>query len=886
MSLWRQLSRGLRALTRRRASDRDLDDEVQHYLDEAIVAHQQRGLSPDAARRAAQLEVGNTTVVREEARSYGWENVVESTGADLRYAARRLRSSPGFTAVTVLTLSLGVGAATTIFSVVDPILLESLPYPRASQLVTLSDRADDGSPVAATFGTFSELQRRSRSFESLAASDSWRPSLTATTEPERLLGQRVSPAYFHTLGVSPAVGRDFAPEEGSVGGPRVAILSDRLLQRRFAGDRSIVGRSIRLDDAEYLVIGVMPPRFANVLSPNADIWAPLQEGAQAPFNSREWGHHYQIVGRLNPGVTLPGVTNELKSIAVLPIVQFARPPWANLVNGVLVRSLHDDVTGDVRPILLAIIGAVLLLLTIACVNVTNLLLARGAVRRGELAMRIALGAGRGRVLRQLLTETLLLAVIGGACGLLLAQLGTHALIALSPPGLPRVDAIGLNGAVLAFALVASTVIGLIVGVVPALTAARSELNAGLQGSSRRTAGGGAALRRGLVITEVALAAVLLVGAGLLMRSLEQLFAVAPGFNTSRLVTLQVIAPGVAYRSDTARLQYYERALETVRHVPGVVAAAFTSQLPLSDDLDGYGYELASLPRPRSDQDGSALRYAVTPGYLATMGIPVVRGRALEASDVVTGPEPILINESFARRRFGARNPIGERVRFGPETGGTRPWDVIVGVVGDVKQTSLAAGESDAFYVPMGRWWWVDNVQSLVVRTSGDPATLVPSIKHAIWSIDKNQPIERVITMDGLIARSASERRFALVIIESFALSALLLAAVGIYGVLSGSVSERHREIGVRAALGATRQNIVGLVVRQGLALTLLGVLLGAIGALGATRAIASLMFGVSRLDLATYSGVTTLIVSVSILACWLPAWRAARVDPAITLRAD
>jgi len=885
MSLWRQLTLGLRALTRRDATDADVSDELRHYLDLSIASHERRGLAPDEARRAAQLEMGNMTVAREQVRSYGWENAIEAVAADVRYALRRLRANPGFSVVSVLTLALGIGAATAIFSVVNPILFESLPYPGADRLVVLAERGRDGSAIAPTFGSYVELLARSRSFESLAAADRWQPSLTGTGEPERLVGQRVSATYFRTLSVAPTVGRDFIATEDEPSGARVVILSDRLVQRRFAGDRGIVGRAIRLSDDEYLVIGIMPRRFTDVLAPAADVWAPLQAPSRGAFNSREWGHHYRIVGRLRPGVRRTAAADEMRALAAMPIREFSRPPWADLRNGVLVQSLQEEVARDARPALLAVVGAVVLLLAIACVNVTNLLLARAAQRRAELAMRVALGAGRGRLVRQLLTETFVLALLGGAGGLAIADVGVRGLIALSPPGLPRAEAIAIDGPVYLFALIASAAIGLLVGLVPALGSARG-LGEGLQGSSRRATGTRREVRRALVVAEVALALVLLVSAGLLMRSLERLFAVAPGFDASHLLTMQVIDPGRAYRSDTARRQFYERALDAAREVPGVTAAAFTSQLPLSDDLDGYGYEVASTPSVKPGEDGSALRYVVTPGYFAAMRIPLRRGRLLNGRDADATPEAVVISESFARRKFGARNPIGERVRFGPEAGSDRPWDLIVGVVGDVKQQSLASTTTDAFYVAMGRWWWVDNVQSLVVRTSGEPAALAPAIKRAVWTVDANQPIQRIMTMDALIALSAAERRFALVIIESFAVAALVLAAVGIYGVLSGSVSERMREIGVRSALGAPRRSILTLIVRQGLSLVFLGIVIGVGGAVAATRTLVSLMFDVALLDPVTYFGVGALLIAVSLLACWLPAWRAARVDPAITLRAE
>ena len=886
MSFWRHLTRGVRVLANRAAADREVSDELQHYADQVAAEHVRNGSSIDVARRAAQREVGNLTVAREQVRAYGWENAVDSLVADVRYALRRLRGNPAFTTVSALTLALGIGATTTIFSAINPILLASLPYPNANELVTIDDRGQDGSPLAPTLGTFGELRARARSFAALAASDDWRPSITGTAEPERVTGQRITPNFFRTLGVAPAIGRDFLEEEGEQGGPKVVILSDRLLNRRFGGDRSIVGRRVMLDDREYLVVGIMPPKFANVIAPNADIWSPLQEQLPAPFNSRQWGHHYQILARLAPHVAAETASREIAALGRAAVAEFPRPRWAPLSQGMLLETLHSRITRTVKPALLVIVGAVLLLLTIACVNVTNLLLGRSAQRRGEMAMRVALGAGRSRLLRQLLTESVLLAGIGGAIGLVLAKIGVGALTVLSPPGLPRADAIHLDTPVFIFALGVTALVGLVIGVAPALGAARNGLSNDLQRSGKRTVGGGAMLRRGLVVTEVALALVLLVSAGLLMRSLERLFAIKPGFDTAHLLTMQVIDPGRRHASDTLRRQYYEQVLAAVQQVPGVTAAAFTSQLPLSEDLEGYGYEFQSRPSSKPGEDGSALRYTVTPGYFETMRIPLRQGRLLQGTDSHSGTEAIVINESLARRLFANRNPIGERVRFGPEAGTDRPWDVVVGVVGDVRQQSLALAPTDAFYVLMGSWWWVDNVQSLVVRTVGEPSALVPSIKRAIWLVDANQPIQRIVTVDGLISTSASQRRFTLVVIEAFAVAALLLAAIGLYGVLSGSVSERTREIGVRAALGATRQDILSLVMRQGLALTIVGAIIGIGVASAATRVLMSLLFEVSRLDPVTYVAVLVLLGIVAALACWLPAARAARVDPAITLRAD
>jgi putative ABC transport system permease protein len=432
----------------------------------------------------------------------------------------------------------------------------------------------------------------------------------------------------------------------------------------------------------------------------------------------------------------------------------------------------------------------------------------------------------------------------------------------------------------------TTIVGLIVGFVPAIGAARADIRDGLQQGSRRTAGGHASIRSTLVIAEVALALVLLVNAGLLVRSLEHLFGVTPGFQPSQLLTMQVIESGHAYSSDTVRQQTYDRALDAVRQLPGVRAVALTSHVPLSGDYDTYGFELQSLSVGRAGENGSAARYVVSPRYFETMGIPLRRGRLLDARDATEGAENVVISESFAKREFAERNPIGERVRFGPEAGSSRPWDIIVGVVGDVKQESLAVGETEAFYITTGRWRWADNNQSMVVRASGDPLALTSIVKRTIWSVDAHLPIERIASMDGLIAASASDRHFVLVVIETFAFAALLLAAIGMYGVISGSVTERLREIGIRSALGANSRDIVGQVIGRGVGLAVVGVMIGIGGAFASSRLLESLLFDVSRLDAITYVGVSALLAGVAVLASWLPARRAARVDPTITLRAE
>jgi putative ABC transport system permease protein len=856
--------------------ERELADEIESHLQMHIEDNLRCGMTPERARREAILKLGGIEPTKQACRDRSTLPFIETLMQDLRFAIRHLRKNPGFASTSTLILALGIGASGAIFSVLNPILFQPLPYPQASRVMMIWYRAPDGSRVAETFGTYRELVERSRSFDAIAVMKPWQPTMTGADEPERFDGQSVSAGYFRVLGVSPVQGRDFHTSDDRLNGPKEVIVSDKLWRRRFSGDRTIVGRQVMLEGNVYTVIGVMPSSFENVLAPSADIWSPLQYDMSQEF---AWGHHLRMVGRVRPDVGMDQARRELDTIAHTTVAEFPRMSWASLKQGFVVNLLQEEVTGAIKPALFAVLAAVILVLLIACVNVTNLLLASGARRRGEFAMRAALGAGRRRLMRQLLTESLLLAAIGGLLGILGAQFGVRALVALSPPSLPRLGAIGLDRNVFAFALGITTLVGLVVGIMPALRASRNDPQSALQQSSARAAGGHQRTRQMLVVAEIALALVLLVSTGLLLRSFDRLFAVDPGFDASNLLTMQVDTSGRRFDKNTTD-RFFAQMLEAVRNTAGVTSSSFTSQLPMSGDDDEYG---ARFEGDDAKVGYNVFRYAVSPDYLETIHIPLRRGRLLDARDVAGAPLAVLISESLANRKFAGREPVGQRVHLGPTD---RPSYTIVGVVGDVKQMSLAESQPDAVYITTTQSWFVDGALSLVVRAPGDTASLTPAVRKAIWSVDKDQAIVRVATMNELLAASAAERRFALIVFEAFALVALALAAAGIYGVLAGGVAERTREIGVRAALGASRGSLVALVVRQGMMLTGIGVAIGLAGAVAASEAISAMLFDVSRFDPITYLGVIVLLLGASGFACWVPAWRVARVDPSITLRAE
>jgi putative ABC transport system permease protein len=878
--LWiKELGRRLFMMLRRGKLDRELDEEMRLHVDLRAEELSKRGVMSGEARAMARRRFGNTALLHEQSRDeWGWV-WFDQLLVDIRLAARPLRSSPGFAALTISILAVGIGATTAIFSAVNPVLFEPLPYPGADRIMTIWEIRSDGARNDGTFGMYKGLAERSRLFDSFAVFKTWQPTMTSTAEPERFEGQRVSVAYFRVLGVRPIMGRDFTTSDDRMNGPNVVILSNKLWRRRFNADSSIVGQDFTLEGTKYTVIGVMPDGFENVIAPAAELWGPLQyEMSQG----RAWGHHLRTIGRLRSGVNIDRATREVAGLAH-ELINEQRPETYGGDFEIHLISLQSDITRSVKPALLAIAGAVALVLVVACVNVTNLLLARGARRRAEFALRTALGAGRRRLVRQLLTESLFLAVMGGVAGMAVAMIGVRALVALSPPGLPRAAAIGLNGTVFLFGLGVTAIVGFVFGLIPALQISRSGPHRDMQDRSPRTTGAQRRMRSVLVVAEVALAFALMVGSGLLLRSLQHWFAVDAGFDPSQLLTMQVQTSGRRFRENATTTRFFEDALEAVRNVPGVAAAALTSQLPLSGDSELYGVHFESSPIQAEAEDHSAFRYAVSPGYIETMRIPLRRGRLLNDRDRDGAPLAAMINESYANRNFPGMDPIGQRLRIGPQNG---PLYSIVGVVGDVKQVSLGLGRPDSVYVTPSQWRFTDNTMSLVIRTHGDPAAVAAAVRTAVWSVDKDQPVVRIATMSDLVTASAAERRFALILFEAFALATLVLAAAGIYGVLSGNVAERTREFGVRTALGASRRNIIALVVRQGAVLTGSGIVIGLLGAVAASSAIAAMLFGISRLDPLTYAGVIAILCGASVLACLVPAWRAIQIDPSTTLRSE
>ena len=803
---------------------------------------------------------------------------METLWQDLRYGFRMLARNPGFTAVAVLTLALGIGANIAIFTVVNSVLLQPLPYKGSEQLVALflSERDGDDRLNPTSPANFLVWKAESRTLEQMTAAHPWSPALTGRSHPDQLEGLKASASLFDLLGVEPLHGRTFLPEEGEPGGDHVVVLGHGLWQRRFGGDRDIIGQTLILDGKPYMVIGVMPQgfHFPPFWATQAEMWVPL---AFEPRDAMNQSRHLRTFARLRPGVTLADVRAEMTALQEQLKQVF---PDANAGTAVNVDPLREPVVSSVRPALLVLLATVGVVLLIACANVANLLLARASVREKEIAIRAALGAARSRLVRQLMTESVLLALLGVGLGSLFAYAGVRALIALSPPDLPRLHEIGFQGAVFGFTLVVSALTVLLFGLAPSWLNSQTNLNQALQEGGRRTSGATRSRLRGtLIVAEVALSVVLLTGAALLVRSFLHLQQLDPGFRKQSLLTMTVPLAGSSHVSPEEQNLFFQEVRREVESLPGVMSAAFINHLPLGGDIWSRRYVVEGQPVPPPEEIPTASFRVATPGYFETMGIQVVRGRAFGEQDRQDSLPVVIVNQKLAERAWPGGDPLGRRLRTG------KNWLTVVGVEGDVRQWDLTQEVRPEIYFPYAQnpaAWWLQT--SLVVHTGVPPESLVRAVQAKVWAIDPLMPVTNIRPMEQILAHDSGSQRFNAILLALFSLLAVVLAAVGIYGVISYSVSQRTHEIGIRMALGAQPRDIFRLVVGQGMVLTLIGVAVGLVGAFALTRFLSSLLFGVSTTDPATFAGVALLLAAVALLACYFPARRATRVDPLVALR--
>ena len=872
----------LRSLFRGCRVDLELDEELQYHLEQKTHEYIRKGLGPEEARYAALREFGGVTQAKEKCRDTRRVSWIQDLIQDVRYGARMLRKAPGFTAVAVLTLALGIGANTAIFSLVSGVLLRPLPYRDPARLVTIWEKDDLGHPGNTTFATYTDWKAMSKSFEELALYSSWQPTLTGSSDPEQLSGLRVTNNYFRTLGIRPALGRDFRSEEDTPSSNKVVILGHGLWERRFNSDPNIVGKTISLNTVSYVVAGVLPANFQSLMSMDprgsaVEIWRVLGYDASQPWACRTC-HHLVAIGRLRPGVALAQANAEMGTISA---ALWKAYPKDYSASGVVLTPLREQLLGPVSTTLYVLLAAVTLVLLVACANLANLLLARATRRDREIAVRTALGAAPGRIVRQLLTENCLLALLGATVGLMPAYWTPKLLAALGTGDLPRLAEVRVDGRVLLFTLVLALLTGVVSGMAPAFRLSNPNLHDSLKEGARGSSGwAGSRMRSLLVVSEVTLSLTLLIGASLLLRTLTQVLNVAPGFDVSHVLTMRTSVLGQKYADNNNLRQFYVQAVERVRALPGVEAAGVVSEIPLGGNMDQYGFHAEGKLNANPELDPSAVRYCVSPGYRSTMGIPLLRGRDLAESDTAEQPQVVLINEAAARQVWPGEDPLGKRVKIG---GVDQPWWTVVGVVGDVHQNGLDLAPTMQFYVPHAQWPFPDSDMIFAIRTAGPPEAMAGAGRQTIRSLDPNQPISRVMPLEDYVGLSVQGRRFSLVLLGAFAAIAFLLSVVGIYGVTAYTVTQRTREIGIRMALGAQRRDMVMLVLRQGLLAVLGGVALGIAISAVLTRFLASMLFEVKPLDPATFMLVPVLLVGVAVLACWLPARRAMLVDPVVAL---
>ena len=856
--------------------DQELTEEIRAHLDLLTETRIQQGLTPEDARRAALVELGGVEQLKESVREVRHGRLLEDLAQDARYALRSLRKHPGFTFVAVLTLALGIGANTAIFSVINAVLLRPLPYENADRLVILTETLSER-PIGVSYPNFVDWRNQSTAFENIAAvrhRESF--NLTGAGESERLQGRLVSANFLSTLGVNPIAGRDFVAEDDRPGATPAVILSHAFWQRRFGGDEKIIGSQLTLNRQSFTVVGVLPADFQYGL--DADVTVPISLQAER-YAARGRDPGIETVARIKSGVSVEAANAELNTIAARLEQQY---PESNTGRRVRLDSLREALVGDIRPTLLTLLGAVGLVLLIACANVANLLLARSTRRQKEIAIRTALGAGRRRILRQLFTESVLLAIAAGVAGLLLAIVGTSLMSSYLPEGIPRIREISIDAPVLVFTLAASILTGVLFGLAPALQTSNPSLTETLKEGERNSSPGHNRTGKVLVVAEVALTLMLLIGAGLLVKSFWRLMQVDPGFNPQNLLAMQ-IAVNAGQDEGPRVANFLDQLQQRVKQLPGVQSVAISNGLPFEvANQPAFVIEGQAPPEPGNEPNG--ILYIVSPDYLDTLQITVLRGRSFSVHDTPSTTPVALIDEVFARQYFPNQDPLGKRLRHTE----TRE---IVGIVRHVEHTNLEGQSASRgeVYTPFSQIAverlprFVRRV-NLLVRTTVDPLSLAQPVRNQISALDKDQAVFNVRTMEQALSRSVAARRFSMILLSVFATLALILAAVGIYGVISYSVAQRTREVGIRMALGAQTTDVLKLVVRDGLKLVVIGVVVGLVGAFMLSRLLTTLLFGVKPTDLITYATVALGLIAVALAACYIPARRAAKVDPLVALR--
>ena len=881
MNIFRNIAAGLRELWRRNESETELSEELKTYVEHAAELKVQAGATPEEALRSAQLEAGGMETVKHQVRSVGWEFALEVLLQDVRYGVRMLFKSPLFTAVALTTIAIGIGANTAIFSLVDAILLRPLPYPNPQQLIVVGTN-QLGESAMSPMGTadFLAWRDRQQSFEQVAVFDGARGfAWSGMGEPERIPGVDVSANFFSILGVKPLKGRGFHPGEDGPGAPGLVVIAEQFWRDHLDSDPNVLNRTLTLDGKQYAIVGVMPANFRFPPREPVDVWAIRT--FNPPTSRPPFGLH--AFGRLKSGVSMRQAGAELNDIVAQVNAQY---PSSTPLAGI-VMAMKQWMVSEISTALLVLLGAIGVLLLIAVVNVANLLLARATVRQREVALRMALGASRKRVVRQLLTESAVLSLLGGVLGLLLAYVAVRAFLAFGPGEMPRLNEVGINSAVLLFTFVICVGSGILFGLAPALETSRPALSDPLKDTNRSSSSATAhRTHRALLVFQVALALLLMIGSGLLIRSFVRLSDVNSGVQPDHVITAEISLPNKY--SEPQIGQFWHQFLEKLQALPGVKAAGITMSVPPNllaitnpFTVEGQGYD----PHRKLQL---AEEMSVSPDYFRALRIPLIKGRFFSPSDRVQGekdPMIVIINETMARHYFDGKDPIGRRIQTG-DPNPSSPWETIVGVVGDVKYSGLDSAPQPAIYVPYNEKAWVGWSQAmyLVVRSTGDPQQIVPAIRSQLASMDATLPLARVRTMDELLDESLTQQRFRTWLISGFAALALLLSAVGIYALISYSVSQRTREIGVRVALGAQPSNVLGMVLKEGMKLLLFGLLLGWIGALAATRVMRSLLYSTSATDAISFLATSITLIVVALLACYIPARRATKVDPMVALR--